>query len=212
MVKIVEKHPRAIRWAHWVNFPLVALMIWSGLLIYWANDVYLFSIPKSLARFFNLEQRLADGMGWHFFLMWPFALNGFFYVAYLAVSGEWRELWPGPGSLSHAWQTVLHDLRWRKEPPAACGKFNGAQRFAYTGVIFMGGGALLTGLAIYKPVQAGWLTRLLGGYELARREHFLIMLGFIGFFFMHVAQVIRAGWNNFRAMVAGYEVVSRNQP
>jgi hypothetical protein len=27
------------------------------------------------------------------------------------------------------------------------------------------------------------------------------------FFLMHVAQVIRAGWNNFRAMLIGYQVV-----
>ena len=40
MKKIVEKHPLAIRWFHWVNFPVLTLMIWSGLLIYWANDVY----------------------------------------------------------------------------------------------------------------------------------------------------------------------------
>ena len=40
MTHIEEKHPLAIRWFHWVSFPLLSLMIWSGLLIYWANDVY----------------------------------------------------------------------------------------------------------------------------------------------------------------------------
>jgi hypothetical protein len=35
-----SKHPLAIHWCHWVNFPLLALMIWSGLWIYWANNVY----------------------------------------------------------------------------------------------------------------------------------------------------------------------------
>ncbi|RLE19220.1 MAG: thiosulfate reductase, partial [Actinobacteria bacterium] len=24
-------HPRAIRWLHWINFPLLMVMIWSGL-------------------------------------------------------------------------------------------------------------------------------------------------------------------------------------
>jgi hypothetical protein len=28
------------------------------------------------------------------------------------------------------------------------------------------------------------------------------------FFVVHIAQVMRAGWNNFRAMVTGYEVVT----
>ena len=35
-----KKHPLAIRWFHWVNFPVLFIMIWSGLLIYRANDVH----------------------------------------------------------------------------------------------------------------------------------------------------------------------------
>ena len=58
---------------------------------------------------------------------------------------------------------MLHDLGIRKSPLPRR-KFNGAQRLAYTGVILMGAGSLLTGLAIYKPVQLAWLTGLLGGY------------------------------------------------
>jgi thiosulfate reductase cytochrome b subunit len=94
----------------------------------------------------------------------------------------------------------------RKEPlPKA--KFNGAQRLAYTGVILMGFGSLVTGLAIYKPTQLAWLATALGGYEWARFEHFALMVGFVLFFVVHIAQVVRAGWNNFRAMVTGYELV-----
>jgi hypothetical protein len=37
-VKIEYKHSLAIRWMHWINFPLLALMIYSGLLIYWADS------------------------------------------------------------------------------------------------------------------------------------------------------------------------------
>ncbi|OGR81059.1 MAG: thiosulfate reductase [Elusimicrobia bacterium GWC2_64_44] len=209
MTKIVEKHPRFIRWAHWLNFPLLGLMIWSGILIYWANDMYWVGIPEALAVRLGLDYRLAEGMGWHFFVMWPFALNGFCYVCYLAFSGEWRELAPDRASFLEALLVTLHDLRLRKELPPQRGKFNAAQRLAYTGAILLGMAALVTGLAIYKPVQAGWLTWLLGGYEAARREHFLVMLALAGFFAVHVTQVIRAGWNNFRAMVAGYEVVEK---
>ena len=32
------------------------------------------------------------------------------------------------------------------------------------------------------------------------------------FFLVHIAQVIRAGWNNFRSMVTGYEVVTVEPP
>lgn len=70
----------------------------------------------------------------------------------------------------------------------------------------MGFCSLLTGLAIYKPVQLSWLTTLLGGYQWARFEHFWLTMGYVGFFGIHIGQVIRAGWPNFRAMVCGYDL------
>ncbi len=204
-IPVIEKHPRAIRWCHWVNFPMITLMIWSGILIYWANDAYV-KIPEGIAESFGLSHKLAEGMGWHFFLMWIFMINGVFYVTYLIFSGEWRLLWPDRKAFGEAFAVALHDLRLRKEAPVVRGKFNGAQRITYTAVIFMGLGSTVTGFAIYKPVQLGWLTESLGGYEEARLEHFILMVGFVAFFFVHIVQVIRSGWNNFRAMVSGYEV------
>ncbi len=126
-------------------------------------------------------------------------------MAYTLWSGEWRSLVPTRASVGEAWQVVLHDLGLRKGPlPPA--KFNHAQRIAYTGVVLMGAGSLLTGLAIYKPVQLRWLASLLGGYPAARAEHFALTIGYVLFFVIHIAQVVRAGWNNFRAMVIGVEV------
>jgi thiosulfate reductase cytochrome b subunit len=214
MPRIVEKHPRAIRWFHWVNFPILAFMIWSGLLIYWANDIYRVGLgdltlihffPDWVYSTFTLHHRLAEGMAWHFFLMWIFGINGAAYVIYTVVSGEWRYLLPQRSSFKEAIQVTLHDLGLSKIAPPQS-KFNAAQRIAYTGIVIMGFGSLVTGLAIYKPIQVSWLTALLGGYEAARLEHFVLMLAYIGFFFVHVAQVMRAGWNNFRAMVAGFEI------
>ncbi len=215
MKKIVEKHSLALRWFHWVNFPVLSLMIWSGLLIYWANDVYrlgwgdttvLKFFPQSFYEAFSVPFKLAKGMAWHFVLMWLFALNGVLYVLYTAVSGEWRYLLPNRHSFREAWQVTLHDLGLRQEPPPVR-KFNGAQQIAYTSVILMGVGSLLTGLAMYKPTQLGWLTTLCGGYKSARVIHFMLTLGYVLFFVVHIAQVVRAGWNNFRAMVAGFELV-----
>jgi thiosulfate reductase cytochrome b subunit len=215
MNRLEPKHPRAVRWMHWVNVPVLTVMVWSGLLIYWANDVYTLRVggltlfhffPDGFYRFFGLERGLAWGMAYHFAFMWLFAVNGVCYVAYTLISGEWRHLLPNRHTLAEAWQVVLHDLKIRKGPlPRA--KFNGAQRLAYTGVILMGAGSLVTGLAIYKPVQLAWLTSLLGGYAWARAEHFALTIGYVLFFVIHITQVIRAGWNNFRAMVTGYELV-----
>jgi hypothetical protein len=47
---------------------------------------------------------------------------------------------------------------------------------------------------------------MLGGYPMARLEHFALTIGYVAFFVIHIAQVARAGWNNFRAMVIGIEV------
>ncbi len=216
MKRLVPKHPLAIRWFHWVNFPLLALMVWSGFLIYWANQVYRIGwgdytllkmqLSPKLYGLLHLNSRLAQGMAWHFFLMWLFAINGVLYVGYTALSGEWRHLVPDRRSLREAWQVMLHDLHLRKTAPPQ-GKFNGAQKIAYTMVVVMGLGSLLTGLAIYKPVQLNWLTAAFGGYEWARFFHFWLTIGYVGFFLVHVGQVIKAGWNNFRAMVIGVEVV-----
>jgi thiosulfate reductase cytochrome b subunit len=216
MNRLQEKHPLAIRWLHWISFPLLFLMVWSGLLIYWANDVYRVGwgsttlirfFPDWLYRVLGLQQRLAWGMALHFFFMWFFALNGIVYVTYLAISGEWRVLLPDRRSFRDAILVTLYDLHLRKTCPPQ-GKYNGAQRIAYTGVALMGAGSLITGAAVYKPVQLGWLTGLLGGYDWARTEHFWLMMAFVAFFAVHVMQVIKAGWNNFRSMVSGYELVT----
>jgi thiosulfate reductase cytochrome b subunit len=128
------------------------------------------------------------------------------YVLYTIFSGEWRELLPKQNSFGEAIAVTLHDLGFSKRHPPQ-GKFNGAQRIAYTGVILMGAGSLLTGLAIYKPTQLHVVTALLGGYEMARWLHFWLTIAYVGFFLIHVAQVIRTGWNNFRAMIVGYQIL-----
>ncbi len=228
-IRLERKHPLAIRWMHWVNFPVLFLMVWSGLLIYWndsdnayqhAHRVYRIGIGSfTVFRFFpdwfykalNVPYHVTEGLGNHFFFMWIFALNGVAYVLFLAISGEWRFLVPQRRSLRDAIQVTLVDLHLRRGLPPQT-KYNGAQRIAYSSVIVMGALMLLTGLAIYKPTSAHWLTSLLGGYEMARWLHFWTTLAFLGFFVVHVVQVILAGWNNFRSMVSGLEVKHTDEP
>jgi thiosulfate reductase cytochrome b subunit len=217
MKKVIRKHPLAIRWFHWINFPVIAVMIWSGMLIYWANDIYkigfgnktvLKFFPDSFYKALHIPFRLAEGMSLHFVFMWLFAINGFIYVLFLIFSGEWKLIIPGKKSLKESLQVILHDLHIRKTAPPQK-KYNAAQRIAYTVVIVMGLGSLLTGLSIYKPVQFHTLCSLLGGYEWARAEHFILTILFILFFVVHIVQVILAGWNNFRSMVTGLDVLPK---
>ena len=214
MKRIIPKHELATRWFHWVNFPLLGIMIWSGLLIYWANDVYFLGwgdktilkfFPSSFYEALGAQFHLADGMALHFVFMWLFAVNGFLYVLFTIVSGEWRHLVPNRQAFKHAWQVTLHDLHISKYKPPQ-GKYNGAQKIAYSSIIIMGFGSLLTGIVVYKPVQFAWLEQLLGGYEWARAEHFILALGYVLFFIIHIAQVIKAGWSNFSPMVTGFAV------
>lgn len=215
MKKVLKKHPLAIRWFHWINFPVLAIMIWSGLLIYWANSVYKISIgnttiinffSKDFYKALNVPQHLAKGMSFHFVFAWLFVINGIIYVTYTIFSGEWRYLLPNKKSFKEAWQVLLHDLHIKKyQPPQQ--KYNAAQRIAYTAIVFMGIGSVLTGLAIYKPVQFNWALFLCGGYAAARLEHFILTIGYVLFFLIHIFQVIKTGWNNFQAMISGLEVI-----
>lgn len=251
MLRVVKKHPLAIRWFHWLNFPILALMIWSGTLILWANDVYAtqlyqigyrmthggtesetppvwLKVPNQivLAPVFRvvyagdpvpeeprtelaLGSRLGEGMAWHFALAWLFTLNGLAYVVFLAASGQWRHLLPRKESFREAIKVAVKDLAfWRRIEAAPEGlKYNDAQRIAYSAVVVLGALMLITGLAIYKPAQVAWLAVPFGGYQGARLVHFVVTCLFIAFFFVHVSQVVRAGWNNFRAMLTGWEVV-----
>ncbi len=204
-----------MRWFHWVNFPILAIMIWSGILIYWASDTYSITLfghtyfkffPQWFYKEFNIVHRLSEGMAFHFLFMWFFTINGILYVLYTWISGEWRELVPKRNSFKEAWLVLLHDLHIRRGLPPQ-NKYNAAQRIAYSAIIVMGFGSLITGLAIYKPVQFYYLTWLCGGYHLARIWHFVLTVGYVLFFMIHIIQVILAGWNNFRSVITGFEVV-----
>jgi len=215
MRRILKKHPLAVRWFHWINFPVLGVMIWSGLLIYWANDVYAVKIggqqiikffPKSFYQALHIPYHLAEGMAYHFVFMWLFFINGLLYVFYTIFSGEWKYLAPNRKSFKEAWLVVLHDLHIRKAAPPQ-GKYNAAQRIAYSAIIIMGLGSLISGLAIYKPVQFSWLAGFCGGYESARVIHFILTIGYCLFFVVHIIQVVLAGWKNFQSMITGFEVL-----
>lgn len=203
--KIIEKHSTLLRICHWLNIPLLGLMVWSGILIYWADQAFI-KIPDEFIEVLGINHRLAEGMGWHFLIMWPFFINGLIYFIYLILSGEWRDRIPDRQSFSEFHQVILYDFKLRKKPVMKRGKYNAVQRFLYPAIILMGFGSVITGLAIYKPVQLGILVTLLGGYTSARLLHFYLMIGFLVFTVIHVLQVMRSGWNSLRSMIAGFEI------
>jgi thiosulfate reductase cytochrome b subunit len=213
----VKRHHWLVRLTHWANAILLVGMIASGLQIYNAfqrfgprdtpyavlNPVDLIQGTPAAPEWARLGGWLAGGLNWHFALAWPFVLTGLAYLAYLVVSGEWKSLLFRPRDAGPALQMQLYYLRLRKAHPAQ-GKHNPLQKLAYTSIIVVGAVAVLTGFAIYQPVQLWWLTALFGGYELSRYWHFLAVWIFVAFILLHVVLVLVVDPASLRAMITGW--------
>ena len=207
----VEKHPRAIRWMHWLNFPFLSIMIWSGLRIAWASDFRQPAfdedrfLPESVWQLLDLDRSLARGLAFHLSFGWFFVINGVLYALYLAVTGEWRAIVPKLRASTDIPATLLHEIGLKKEAPQA-GQYNVMQQLAYSTVLLMGALVVFTGFGLFKPTQLSFIIELFGGYENTRNVHFWVTIGFMGFFLTHIAQVARAGFGTFWAMVTGYAI------
>jgi thiosulfate reductase cytochrome b subunit len=98
---------------------------------------------------------------------------------------------------------VRHYFFFGPKPPQR-EAYNPLQKLAYTSAIGLGVLSIITGVAIWKPVQFSWLTALMGGYQGARILHFATMWAILFFVFGHLVMVIQHGWNNFVSMLTGW--------
>jgi thiosulfate reductase cytochrome b subunit len=192
--------PLPVRITHWANLVLLVILAGSGLRILAAYP-YLGAQGAEYAWYplqgasppaaLTVGGWLAGARHWHFAFAWLFVANAAVYVAYLLASGEWRRrLFFPRRDARNAWGTVLHDLRLRRTAPPPAGLYNGMQRLSYTGVLLTAPLAVLSGLALYKPVQLPRLTALLGGYDVARALHLGVLAALALFTAVHVAQVL----------------------
>lgn len=213
----VKRHHGLVRIAHWLNAIVLIGMIASGLQIYMAfphigmkgkvypvpNPFDSNSLHQGFPEWSRLGGWLAGGLNWHFALAWPFVITGLVYLGFLIWSGEWRPLLLRPRDIRPALEMQLYYLRLRRDHPPQ-GKHNPLQKAAYSFIIILGAISVVTGFAIYKPVQLGWLTALLGGYELTRYWHFIAVWLFIGFTLVHVTLVLLADPASLRAIITGW--------
>jgi thiosulfate reductase cytochrome b subunit len=172
--------PLAIRIAHWSNVLFLTLMAGSGLQIFTAypslgpqGQQYSWYPWQDTPppRWLTIGGWLAGGRHWHFAIAWFFVLNGLFYMIYQVARGEWRRRFFLPRrDAINALSQFAYYLRLRKNPPAE-DFYNGLQRLAYNSAVLFGAVMVLSGLAIYKPVQLHFLTLLFGGYDGARVVH-----------------------------------------
>jgi thiosulfate reductase cytochrome b subunit len=180
----VKIHPLAVRITHWINVLAILIMVTSGWRIYNASPFFPFRIPSEL----TLGGWLAGALQWHFAALWLLVLNGIVYVTYGIVSGHFRrKLLPlTPRAI---FQDVREALRGRLAHEDLS-VYNAAQRAAYLAIILCALVLVLSGLAIWKPVQMQELAALFGGYEGARVVHFLAMALLVFIVLVHVLMVI----------------------
>jgi thiosulfate reductase cytochrome b subunit len=206
-----RRHHWIVRVTHWAAFVLIFLMASSGLQIYRAyprfgerGGPYYPNLFHNTAfpEWTRLGGWLAGGINWHFFLMWPLMGFGLLYLAYMGFSGEWKNLVFRPRDAKPALEMTKYYLRVRKDHPPQ-GKHNALQKSAYTMVVVLGIVSVLTGLAMWKPVQLYWLTAVFGGFQAARYWHFGAVWLFVSFTIVHVILVFVADPASLRAMVTG---------
>ena len=167
-----------VRLTHWINAGAVALMLGSGWRIYNASPIFGFMFPASIT--------LGGALAIHFAATWLLAGNFVVYVAYGLAAGHLRRRLL-PIRFSDVRRDFVLALRFRLAHRP--GVYNAVQRLLYVLVGLAIAGVIISGLAVWKPVQLQPLGTLLGGYEGARRVHFLAMSGIAGFLAVHLALV-----------------------
>jgi thiosulfate reductase cytochrome b subunit len=176
-------HPWPLRIMHWLNAAVIIMLIGSGWQIYNASPLFGFTFPP----LFTIGRWLGGGIAWHLAFIWLLIGNGALYLAWGTATGHFRRrLWPLSPRL--ALQEVGAAMRFKLAHEH--GVYNAVQRLLYAGVIFTGILIVLSGFAIWKPVQLWPLTDLLGGYVIARYVHFFAMAATTAFLAAHVLLVI----------------------
>jgi thiosulfate reductase cytochrome b subunit len=206
-----RRHHVIVRITHWVNALALLIMIGSGLRIFNSYPAfarkgetfccYPFTGQK-IPAWLTFGGWLAGARRWHFAAMWLLVVNGLVYLAFIYLHGEWRDLVPRRGTLGDAFQMVKFYLTLRPDHPRQ-GKHNALQRSVYFAMPLFGVAAVVSGLAIWKPVQLAPLTSLLGGFVWARYWHFLAMLALVLLSAGHVFMVFAVDPYSLRAIVTG---------
>ncbi|HEX2721745.1 MAG TPA: cytochrome b/b6 domain-containing protein [Gemmatimonadaceae bacterium] len=206
-----RRHHWVVRLTHWVNAIALTIMVGSGLRIFNAYPRFArrgetfccypwegMPIPRN----FTFGAWLGGARHWHFAMMWILVANGLIYLGFIYLHGEWRDLVPRRSFARDSWEMLRFYLNVRKEHPAQ-GKHNALQRGTYFVLPWVGLLAVVSGIAIWKPVQLALLTDLLGGYVWARYWHFVAMLLLVLLSFIHIFMVFTVDPYAVKAMITG---------
>lgn len=188
--------PGWLRVTHWLNVLAVLVMVTSGWRIYNASPIFGFRILNEI----TLGGWLGGALRWHFAAMWLLAVNGLIYLLVNLASGRLSRRF-FPLTLRGVLRDAFAALRGRlaHDDPR---QYNQVQRAAYLFAVLDLVLLVASGLAIWKPVQLGWLCTLFGGFQGARLVHFIAMAGLVAFVAVHVAMVALVP-RTLRTMITG---------
>lgn len=175
-------HPLPLRIMHWINALAMFIMIGSGWKIY--NDEVIFGWLH-FPEFLTIGRWAQHGLQWHFLGMWLLVVNGLAYLTYGIVTGRFRRKLL-PLRFGDIVATVRDALRLKLAHDDLT-HYNAVQKLLYIGIILVGILTVLSGLAIWKPVQFSELAALFGSFQTARLVHFLCMTAIVLFLVVHVA-------------------------
>jgi Ni/Fe-hydrogenase b-type cytochrome subunit len=208
-VPAVYEHPWVVRFTHWVNAIALFVMAGSGLQIFRAFPSFGAKIPQqdllNWPKAFAIGGWLGGALQWHLTFMWIYIATGMFYLAYQVFSGNYRQVLFTRRDVAGVWPMARHYFFFGPKPPAR-EVYNPLQKLAYTSAIVLGVLTVLTGFAIWKPIQFSWLTRPMGGFHLARVWHFVSMWAILLFVLGHLVMVVLHGWSNLVSMLTGWKV------
>jgi thiosulfate reductase cytochrome b subunit len=174
-----------LRVMHWINAVTIVFMILSGWKIY--EDEVIFGwlhFPDWL----TIGPWAQHGLQVHFFFMWILVINGLAYLGYGLASGRFRRmLLPiRPRDIVSTVRDTLHFKLAHDDPTV----YNAVQKLLYVGVIGAGLLIVISGLALWKPIQFSGLVDVFGSFQNVRLVHFLCMTFIFGFLCVHVALAV----------------------
>ena len=178
----IRVHPLVVRITHWINALAIVVMVGSGWGIYNASPLLPFHFPPWI----TVGGWLGGAIAWHLAAMWILVGNAAVYFGYGLLRRHFRSSF-----LPVTPRMLLLDLgrALRFRLPHTLGQYNAVQKLSYIVVLALGVAAVLSGLALWKPVQLQLLDTLMGGYPVVRWVHFLSMSGIVGFVVLHLVLV-----------------------
>jgi thiosulfate reductase cytochrome b subunit len=171
-----------IKLFHGVIIISLFLMVGSGLQIYNATPVFGGKEGWRFPSFMTLGGWLAGGRDWHFAMMWVFSFNLLIYGIYIGLTKRWQRRFVSSSD--------LQALKVGQNPKR---KAYAWHRLIYTGIVPILILAIASGLAMYKPVQLGWLAGLFGNWQTLRTVHFMTVPITLIFTIVHMLMGLKVG-------------------